>query len=274
MTLPARRGAARRRSQPVARASAGAPGRILAGIVLFAAAGALYGVSASDAFAVEPSAVEIRGARWTGQADLRAVLGLGDVRPNLFRLRTGELAERLRTLPAVADADVRAVLPDRLVIDVRERTPILAWAVGERRLLVDVEGVIFAETGGATDAAAVPVVLDGRESSASLAVGGALDPVDLAVARRIGALTPLEVGSSARALTLTIDPELGWLVESQPASWRAVFGLYTPTLRTADIVPRQAQCLKELLAGREREIATVYLSPDGDRCGTYVAREE
>ncbi len=49
-----------------------------------------------------------------------------------------------------------------------------------------------------------------------------------------------------------------------------MFGLYTATVRTADIVPSQAQCLGELLAGRERQIETVYLSPNGDQCGTYV----
>ena len=258
----------------MARASAGAPGRILAGIVLFAAAAGLYGVSASDAFAVEPSAVEIHGARWTSQADLRAVLGLNDVRPNLFRLRTGELVERLRTLPAVAGADVRAVLPDRLVIDVRERAPILVWAVGERHLLADVDGVLFAEAGaGEEQADAVPIVLDGREASTALHVGDRLDPVDQSVARLVGVVSPLDVGSTAQALAISIDPDLGWLVESEPGSWRAVFGLYTPTLRTAEIVPRQVQCLKELLAGREPQVATVYLAPDAERCGTYVAKE-
>jgi cell division septal protein FtsQ len=256
----------------VERASAGAPGRILAGIVLFAAAAALYGVSASDAFAVEPSAVEIRGARWTSEAALKGVLGLAESRPNLFRLRTGELVERLRTLPAVAGADVRAVLPDRLVVEVRERAPIAVWAAGERRLLVDVDGVLFAEARGEVGTE-LPVVLDGREASAGLRVGERLEPVDLAVARTVGAVTPLDVGSSATALRVTIDPELGWLLESEPPSWRAVFGLYTPTLRTAEIVPRQVQCLRELLAGREREVATIYLSPGGDRCGTFVARE-
>ena len=273
-----RRGAGRRRKPPVARASAGAPGRILAGIVLFAAAAALYGVSASDAFAVEPSAVDIRGARWTSELELRSVLGISDARPNLFRLRTGELVERLRRLPAVSGADVRAVLPDRLVIDVRERAPIFVWAVAERRLLADVDGVLFAESSGAESEGQsgdgpLPVVVDAREESASLAVGDVLDPVDLSVARRIGAITPLDIGSAATGLELTIDPEIGWVVETEPESWRAVFGLYTASVRTADIVPSQAQCLGELLAGREAQIEMVYLSPDGERCGTYVARE-
>ncbi len=273
-----RRGAGRRRKPPVARASAGAPGRILAGIVLFAAAAALYGVSASDAFAVEPTAVDIRGARWTSEAQLRSVLGINDTRPNLFRLRTGELVERLRSLPAVSGADVRAVLPDRLVVDVRERTPIFEWAVGERRLLADVDGVLFAESSGGesgeqSDGRPLPIVVDNRASSASLAVGDVLDPVDLSAARSIGAITPLDIGSAAAGLRLTIDPEIGWLVETEPESWRAVFGLYTATVRTADIVPSQAQCLGELLAGRERQIETVYLSPNGDQCGTYVEGE-
>ena len=93
------------------------------------------------------------------------------------------------------------------------------------------------------------------------------------MARRIGAITPLDLGSAAARLRLAVDPEIGWIVETEPESWRAVFGLYTATVRTAEIVPSQAQCLGELLAGREAQIEIVYLSPEGERCGTYVARE-
>jgi hypothetical protein len=66
--------------------------------------------------------------------------------------------------------------------------------------------------------------------------------------------------------------EEGWVVEAGPGGWRAVFGFYTPSLRTPELLPRQVQCLRELLVGREERLSVVYLSPVGDRCGTYVEK--
>ncbi len=283
MSLPLRPVSLRRGRAPsrpsIARASAGpAASRVLAAVALLAAAAALYGVSASPAFALAPGGIEVRGATLTGEASVRRALGLdGDLRPNLFVLDTARLAVALRTLPAVEGerpeaVSVRVALPDRLIVEVRERTPILVWQVGERRLLVDVEGVLLAPLPpGATSA--LPVLVDQRRDSARLAVGERLDPVDIAVGRLLGAVTPALLGSRAPRLTMRVSDDDGFMLLAGSGRWRAVFGIYTPSLRGPELVDAQVQCLASLLAGGEEAVAVAYLYPEGGRCGTFAPRK-
>lgn len=272
MTLPVR-GSRRPRRPRVARVSARRRStRILALVVLVAAAASLYGVSVSEAFALRSDGFEVSGARLTGSDAVRAAAERGGGGPgaNLFALRTDAVAAQLEGLPAVAEAGVRVALPDRLILELREREPILVWVVGTRRLLVDVEGFLFAEDRGT--GAALPAVGDARAASAALAVGGRLEPVDLAVARQLGAIRPAQLGSSAGSLVLAISDSEGYTMDAAPGLWHAVFGIYTATLRPPTLVPQQVQCLTSLLAGREPRVATVYLAPAGERCGTFVQR--
>ena len=55
------------------------------------------------------------------------------------------------------------------------------------------------------------------------------------------------------------------------ASWTAVFGFYTPTLRTTELIPGQVRLLRSLLAGRETSVARVVLADD--ESGTYIPIE-
>jgi hypothetical protein len=49
-----------------------------------------------------------------------------------------------------------------------------------------------------------------------------------------------------------------------------VFGFYTPTLRTTDLVPGQVRLLRSLIYGREAAVLRIVLADD--RSGTYVPR--
>ena len=49
-----------------------------------------------------------------------------------------------------------------------------------------------------------------------------------------------------------------------------MFGFYTPSLRTTDLIPGQVRLLRSLLAGREATIKRVVLASQTD--GTYVPR--
>jgi cell division septal protein FtsQ len=257
----------------VARASAGlSAGRIIAAVLLLASATVLYGVTVSDAFTLEPDGLRVEGAIYTGEEAVRDALGIDQARPNLFRLRAQDLAERLRELPSVASADVRVALPDRLVVSLDERTPILAWRRGGDRFLVDVEGVLFAHVPASTVEPRVPIVDDLRTEGTRPAVGDRLETAELGVVRQLAGLQPSHVGSTSEWLRVTLDDENGYSLVAHRDGWTAVFGFYTQTIRTADLVPRQVQCLAELLVGREERLARVYLSPEGERCGTYEER--
>ena len=52
--------------------------------------------------------------------------------------------------------------------------------------------------------------------------------------------------------------------------WVAVFGVYTPSIRTPDLIPGQVRLLRSFLAGRELPVKRIILADD--RNGTYVSR--
>ena len=264
-----RPGGSFRRTTPVRRASAGlTPVRAGALLVLLAAIAALYGVATTGAFTVQRTTVE--GATWTPEQDVLTALALpADV--NAFALRTAALEARLLGIPSVRTAAVSVALPDEVRVAITERKPVMAWQVGERRFLVDESGLLFGELGDTSpDAATLPVVSDRRSASAGLGVGSTLDPVTLEAALRLGSLVPADIGSSATSLDLRVDDAEGFVVRGHPADWTAVFGFYTPTLRTTDLIPGQVRLLRSLLLGREDAVLRVILADD--RSGTYVPR--
>ncbi len=271
MTSPARRPVVRghaRRTAPVRRRSAGLS-RVRAGaaLAMLLSAAAIYGVAASPAFGVDR--VEIRGLRYTAEADVRSRLDVAGG-ANLFGLRTDRLAAAVRELPTVASVGVSVGLPDRLSIEVAERQPVLSWRVGDHRFLADRDGTLFAELGEPppADAAALTVVDDRRAGSRSLAVGSRLDSVDLDAATRLGSIRPGDVGSAAAALVLQVTDEHGFVLAARPTGWTAVFGFYTPSLRTPDIIPGQVRLLRSLLARQgEANVVQVVLASETD--GTF-----
>ncbi len=107
-----------------------------------------------------------------------------------------------------------------------------------------------------------------RRSASS--VGRKLEPVDLDAATRLASLVPADVGSEAEALHVFVDDASGFTVRTKPASWQAVFGFYTPTLRTPELVPGQVRLLRSLLLGREAQIEQIILASETD--GTFVAK--
>jgi len=244
------------------------PSRAAGLLGLLASVGAIYGLAGTPAFTL--GRTDLPELRWTTEAAIVAAVGTADG-TNLFSLATGPIETRLRLLPGVADADVSVGLPDTLVVRIREREAILAWAVEDSRFLVDRDGVLFARSTTAPAAiAGLPTIADARETASTLIVGSVLDPLDLDAATRLGSLVPADLGSSATALAVTLTTANGYVVGTVPRSWYAVFGLYTPSLRTPAMIPGQVRLLRSLINGREADIERVFL-PDEDS-GTFVLK--
>lgn len=241
---------------------------MLGALALVAVSGCLYWLTVAREFAVDPATITIEGAHYTDVGEIRARLDIPDgTQPNIFRVATGEIQARIEELPPVLTARVVATLPDRVGVVIHERAPILTWQVAAGSSLVDVEGVLFA----AVDAehGEGPLISDERKADAGMSVGSSLDPGDLEIVRLLGALAPADLDSAARELQVSVDDDSGWVVTA-PGRWRAIFGFYTPDLRTPEIIPEQVQCLRSLLADREDEVGEVVLSVGTDRCGTYL----
>ena len=259
-----------RRSRPIRRASpALSVARAAAALAMLASAGAIYGVGASSAF--EVAHLQVDGALFTDVA--AAEQAVGDARgANLFGLSTEPFETALEALPTVDRATVTVQLPGTLVMTLRERVPVLIWRVGARRYLADSTGSLFARLGDdpPAEAADLPVIDDRRAASAGLSIGARLDPQDLDAATRMASLVPGDVGSAAEELAVRVTDENGFVVRADPQGWLAIFGFYTPSLRTPDLIPGQVRLLRSLLIGREPLIARVILASETD--GTYVPK--
>ena len=79
-------------------------------------------------------------------------------------------------------------------------------------------------------------------------MGDTLDPVILDAARRLGSLRPADLGTAASRLEIQLDDAQGFSLNADPVGWSAVFGFYTPTLRTTDLIPGQVRLLRSMLA--------------------------
>jgi cell division septal protein FtsQ len=246
------------------------PTRAAALLALLVSGGAVYGAGASDAFRFDH--VELSGLRWTDESLVRQLIAVGPG-DNLFRIRTGPIATRIETLPPVATARVEVRLPDTLLVRVMEREAVLVWRLTDgRRFLVDRSGVAFvalAEGEGAPSG--MPVIRDDRaEVSAQLAVGLAVPAVDLDAAARLASVSPADLDSAATSLAVSISDANGFVVRSRPAGWTAIFGFYTPNVRTTELIPGQVRLLRSLLSGREAEVGKIILADDVN--GTYIPR--
>jgi cell division septal protein FtsQ len=267
----ARPGGTIRRTKPVKRASARilTPVRAGAALALLVAVGGLYGATASDLFVARTTTVT--GNTWTSEDAILAALSLPDGQ-NVFTLGTADLEQRLEAIPAVAAADVSVSLPDQVQVAVAEREALVAWAVGGHRYLVDARGRLFGEMGDQPDGApSLPVITDRRYASTGLGIGSTLDAVSLDAALRLGSLTPADVGSSGESLSVRVDDTNGFVLHGAPTGWNAIFGFYTPTLRTTDLIPGQVRLLRSMMAHYgERDVRRVILA--NERSGTVVER--
>ncbi len=267
-----RPGSGVRRARSVRRRSAGlTPTRAGALLALVVGLAGLYGATSSGAFALRRT--EVSGVTWTSEDAVLAALAI-PAGQNLFTLDTTELSRRLAIIPAIRGASITVALPDEVRVDVAERVALLAWQVGSERYLVDEDGLVFGRIDAASPEAAaeLPLVDDQRAAAAAIAVGGTLDPVILDAARRLGSLRPADVGTAASRLEIQLDDAEGFSLKADPVGWSAVFGFYTPTLRTTDLIPGQVRLLRSMLAQVGEETVLRVILAD-DRSGTRVPRE-
>ena len=81
---------------------------------------------------------------------------------------------------------------------------------------------------------------------------------------------PADVGSSAGSLAVEVTDENGFVVAARPDGWSAVFGFYTPSLRTTELVPARSACCAACSSGASSSSTGSSSRPSTD--GTYVPR--
>ncbi len=191
--------------------------RLIPLILTLALGAAAYFLLASPTFRVTEA--QINGLSRLSAAEVNSALGIGG--EIVFFLRPEEIATRLRiNYPEIQSAQVTVELPNRVLVDVSERKPVILWQQGSGFTWIDESGVAFRPRGEAPGL--VPVAAQGTPPGAQASQDDPLSPPaylspDL-VKTALTLATSLPQGS-----TLTYDESdgFGW---NDSRGWQVFFG--------------------------------------------------
>ena len=159
----------------------GALGESLGAISLLAAAtvlGALFvyvysTILSSPYFSIRE--ISVRGVKELTEKDILAAAKIR-MRSNILSINTDAVAKRISVNPWIKSVYVGRELPDHLVLEVRERTPVALVKQAGALYLMDVDGFVFKKLSRADEVdLAILSGVDVRAKSASVLVGEALN---------------------------------------------------------------------------------------------------
>ena len=163
--------------------------RLLALLLLSGASGLLYHVATSDGFRIGGVVVAGNQLLTAGEVEVAAaVRGM-----NIFWVRQEEVRQRLQALPAVKSARVTAFLPNRLEIQIRERSPVAIWQAGATAFLVDEQGQVI---GPAREPTGLTTIRDLEPGE--LQAGAPVDAEAVETASRLQSLLPATARTAPR----------------------------------------------------------------------------
>src|SRR3954466_8346743 len=141
----------------------------LAGGLLFTVGFSIYRYgSHSWRFRVESGQnIELSGTQNVTRAQVMEVMG-ADIGRNVFFVPLAERKKQLEQIPWVETATVMRLLPDRLRVEVKERTPVAFVQMGSKITLIDAGGVLMELPAGSGKTAATkysfPVIVGTADS--------------------------------------------------------------------------------------------------------------
>jgi len=139
--VPVRRSAIPRKAANQLKLVGGIAAVVITGGVLTAWAYG-YGMHAPR-FRLESSdAVEINGVHNASRAHVMEVAA-ADIGRNIFFIPLDERQRQLEQLPWVEQATVMRLLPNRIAVNIKERTPVAFAQIGSRISLIDANGVVM-----------------------------------------------------------------------------------------------------------------------------------
>jgi cell division protein FtsQ len=103
-----------------------------------------YGYAAHAArFRIQSSDdIEISGVRNASRAQVMEIAG-SDIGRNVFFVPLDERRQQLERIPWVQSASVMRLMPNRIAVDISERTPVAKVQIGARISLIDANGVVL-----------------------------------------------------------------------------------------------------------------------------------
>lgn len=116
-------------------------------------------------------AVQVDGVTTLSAEQVREAAQVPDGVP-LLRIDLGAVEEGVARLPQIRDVQAARSWPDRIVVTVAERVPVVVVGEPGRRSLVDAEGVLFDTVPGVPPPGVVPLVVDDPEQGDPELVAG------------------------------------------------------------------------------------------------------
>jgi len=102
--------------------------------------------------------IEVRGNHNVSRAQVLDAIG-GDIERNIFFVSVADQKKQLEAIPWIQSASVMRLLPNRLRIDIHERTPVAFAEVNGRIAVIDAHGVIMDMPQGAQSTFSFPVIV-------------------------------------------------------------------------------------------------------------------
>jgi cell division protein FtsQ len=173
VSLEARKNRLRRRMLGALGESLGALGLLAAATVLGALFVYAYStILSSPYFSIRE--ISVRGVKELTEKDILSMANIR-MRSNILSVNADTVAKRVSTNPWIKSVYVGRELPDRLVLEVHERTPIALVKQGGSLYLMDVDGFVFKKLSRADEVdLAILSGVDVRAKSPSVLVGEAL----------------------------------------------------------------------------------------------------
>ena len=136
------------RKGPVTRKAANRLRRAAFAIIIIAALGILWMALArygerSWRFRIESSDnIEVQGIENVSRAQVLDLMG-ADIGRNIFKVPLQDRKLQIEEIPWVESATVMRLLPDRIRINIKERTPVAFVRIGKKVSLIDANGVVM-----------------------------------------------------------------------------------------------------------------------------------
>jgi len=170
--------------------------------------------------------IDIMGTQ--NQRLVESIQHMGMQGQNIFLLDVGDLTTRIEALPMVDSANLSKQLPNLVIVNVVERTPVLLWQTQQGIFSVDRKGVVIGPASDITGTDHLMTVVDAREGAAQQVHPGALlNAADIAFAMQ--AFTHLQQVPGVPSFTLRYDVVSreggqGSFIVVSSAGWLAYLG--------------------------------------------------
>jgi cell division protein FtsQ len=188
---------------------------VIAGLVAVACAAAIVAVATGPFWRIRD--IDIAG---THHVSVDSVVAASDlVGAQAFTASAARARARLLALPAVRDARVEIHIPDRAIVTLAERVPVLRWTAAATDWLVDGDGVVFASI----DPRAGPTAGVSDERGPRKA-GDRIDPALVDAALKLTRLGPQELRPDATSPRVVLTAGGNGLVLRVAAGWEIRFG--------------------------------------------------